>query len=246
MTLVEFIAPVVKSTNATKVLVLLFYKDRYENVPSLNVTQIGVALKSARVPNTSKINVSDVLNKCGSHVNRVMVDGKPVWEITESGKAHVRTLLKLPLRDAEIEHDVTTLSAMLPKIPDADIREYFAEGLKCLQADALRATVVFIWLAAIRTVQQNILKHSVADINNAIKKHDPKAHTVTKLDDFSYIKDKLSLLAAKELGELDKSQKDALEEALNLRNKCGHPVKYNPGVKKVSGFIEDVISILFI
>jgi|SRR5882724_1113616 len=246
MTLVEFLAPVVKSTYATQVLALLFYKDRYENVPSLSVAQIGAALKSARVPNASKINVSDVLNKCGSQVNRVMINNKPVWEITETGKSHVRNLLKLPLRDPEIEHDVTTLTAMLPKITDGDIRDYIAEGLKCLQADALRASVVFIWLAAIRVVQTNILKHSVKDVNKATQKHDPKAHTVTKIDDFSYIKDKVALLAAKDLGDLDKSQKDILEEALNLRNKCGHPVKYNPGVKKVSSFIEDIISTLFI
>jgi hypothetical protein len=53
------------------------------------------------------------------------------------------------------------------------------------------------------------------------------------------------LLAAKELGILDKPQKDTLEEALNLRNRCGHPGKYRPGIKKASSFIEDTISIVF-
>jgi hypothetical protein len=36
-----------------------------------------------------------------------------------------------------------------------------------------------------------------------------------------------------------------LEEALNLRNRCGHPTKYRPGEKKVSSFIEDVAGIVF-
>ena len=29
------------------------------------------------------------------------------------------------------------------------------------------------------------------------------------------------------------------------RNRCGHPGKYKPGVKQVSSFIEDIISIVF-
>lgn len=246
MTLVEFLAPLAKTTNSSRILALLFFKERYENIAALTVAEIGVGLRSARVPNSSKVNVSDVLNKCGSFVNRTVQDGKAVWAITESGKSHVRSLLKLPSASAEIEHDVATLTATISKVGDTDIRDYLAEGLKCLQVDALRATVVFIWVAAIRTVHLNILKHKVADINNAIVKHDPKAHTVTKIDDFSYVKDKISLLAAKELGDLDKSQREILEEALNLRNKYGHPTKYTPGIKKVSGFIEDIVSTLFV
>ena len=61
----------------------------------------------------------------------------------------------------------------------------------------------------------------------------------------AYVKDKLTLLAAQELGLLDKSEKDTLQENLNLRNRCGHPSKYRPGVKKVSSFIEDVVSTVF-
>jgi len=44
---------------------------------------------------------------------------------------------------------------------------------------------------------------------------------------------------------LDKNEKDILEEALNLRNKCGHPGKYKLGPKKVSSFIEDIVNIVF-
>src|SRR5215831_17499110 len=186
MTLIEFLAPVVKSTNSARILSLLFYKDRYENVPYLSVKQIEQGLKSARVPNASKVNVSDVLNKCGQYVNREIADGKPVWALTDAGLAHVRSVHKLPAKDVDIEHDITTLTSLVSKVPDPDIQDYLAEGLKCLEVDALRSTVVFIWTAAIREVHNRVLKHSIADINNAIKKHDPKAHTVSKIDDFSY------------------------------------------------------------
>jgi len=55
----------------------------------------------------------------------------------------------------------------------------------------------------------------------------------------------MTLQAAQDLGVLDKNEKDTLKERLSLRNRSGHPGKYLPGIKKVSSFIEDVISILF-
>ena len=73
----------------------------------------------------------------------------------------------------------------------------------------------------------------------------PKGEVPGFVSDFAYIKESIQLLAARELGILDKSEKDTLEEALDLRNRCGHPSKYRPGVKKVSAFMEDMVSIVF-
>jgi hypothetical protein len=36
-----------------------------------------------------------------------------------------------------------------------------------------------------------------------------------------------------------------MQQALDLRNQCGHPSNYRPGHKKVSAFIEDLIGIVF-
>ena len=62
---------------------------------------------------------------------------------------------------------------------------------------------------------------------------------------FSTSKDKAFLLAAEGVDVLDKAERTTLEEALNLRNKCGHPTKYNPGIAKASSFIEDVTGIVY-
>jgi hypothetical protein len=59
------------------------------------------------------------------------------------------------------------------------------------------------------------------------------------------VNDRVDLLAFEELGLVDKGQRPTLEEALGLRNRSGHPTKYRPGVKKVSGFIEDLVGIVF-
>jgi DNA-binding MarR family transcriptional regulator len=246
MTLVEFIAPLSKNKQQDRILAILYYEERYEGKAALTVEQIRQGLKTARVKGWSKVNVADVISKSGHLVDTSGLEGnKRLWHLTDSGRAYVRELLSLPKSDIEVEHDIGTLQATVSKIQNTDTRIYLEEGLKCLQVGALRACVVFIWVAAIRIIQEKLIAWYLTTINPAIKKHDPKARDIRRLDDFAYIKDSLTLLAAKELGVIDKGQKDTLEEALNLRNRCGHPSKYVPGIKKVSAFIEDLVSIVF-
>jgi hypothetical protein len=88
-------------------------------------------------------------------------------------------------------------------------------------------------------------KSGAAQVNAALLAHDPKARKIGKVDDFAYVKDVRLLEVLFDLGEIDKTEKTILGHALDLRNSCGHPTEYRPGPKKVSGFIEDVVGIVF-
>ena len=246
MTLVEFIAPLKNATNRDKCLAVLYYQHRYDNNDALTVDQIRSALKNARVSRWSKINVADVLAKSGHYVDSPGSQGpRRLWKLTSSGEQYVRTLLGLPSAEPEVEHDVASLVTLSSNVADLGVREYIEEAIKCLQVGALRAAVVFLWTGAIRSLQQKALSVGIAQLNSALSKHYPKAHRVSKIDDFAYVNDKITLLGAQELGILDKGQRATLEEALGLRNRCGHPTKYRPGIKKASSFIEDVVGIVF-
>ncbi|MDB5808067.1 MAG: hypothetical protein JWN94_189 [Betaproteobacteria bacterium] len=246
MTLVEFLAPLLKRTHQARVLAVLYFKERYDSAAALTTDQIRTALISARVPRSAKLNVADVIGKAGHFVDTPGVQGKlRLWSLTESGRQEIRSLLNLPAQDVEVEHGIGTLEGLLNDISDPEIRNYLEESVKCLQVGALRACVVFAWSGAIRTIQNRILNGGIPRLNTAIQKHDQKARHVGRIEDFAYIKDSIVLLAAKDIGILDKNEKDTLEEALNLRNRSGHPGKYRPGVKKVSSFIEDIVSIVF-
>ncbi len=247
MTLVEFIAPLLKSKHQDRILAILYYRERYEQKTALTADEIRQALRGARIKGWAKVNVVDVLNKSGALVDTSgLKDHKRLWSLTDSGREHVRKLLGFPQADAEVEHDIGTLENLVAKVPDPDVRDYLGEALKCLQVGALKACTVFVWVAAIRTIQTALMAKGLAAVNAAIQKHDPKARLLKSQDDFAYVKDVITLLAAKELGLLDKNQKDALTEALNLRNRCGHPSKYRPGAKKVSAFVEDITSIVLV
>ncbi len=246
MTLVEFIAPLRNASQQAKCLTILYYQHRYANVDALTVEQIRLCLKNARIPRWRKINVADVLAKAGHFVDSAGTKGnRLLWRLTGSGEQEVRTLLGLPQAEPEIEHDAAALADLAAKVSNQEVRAYIEEAITCLQVNALRASVVFLWAGSIRVIQQEVLPVGSSKLNAAILKYDHKARHVSKVDDFAYIRDKVILLAAQELGKLDKGQRETLEEALNLRNRCGHPTRYRPGVKKVSSFIEDVIGIVF-
>jgi hypothetical protein len=246
MTLAEFLAPLDGGSQREVCLAVLYYHQHYRDKPSLTVEEIRDELIRTRVPKASKINVADVLNKSRALVDCPGADGnRRLWQLTTSGETDIRGKLNLPASEPEIEHDVATLRALAAKVADSVVRDYILEAIKCLSAGAIRAAIVFLWTGAIRTLQEESLAKHAVTLNAAITKHDPKARSVNKLEDFAYVRDATALLAFQELGILDKGEKGTLGEGLDLRNRCGHPTKYIPGIKKTSSFIEDVVGIVF-
>jgi hypothetical protein len=246
MTLAEFLAPLGPGSQRGVCLGVLYYHQRYRDKPALTTEEVRNELVRARVPKASKINVADVLNKSGALVDSPGLSGdRRLWQLTTSGETHIRARLNLPATASEVEHDAATLEVLAANVGDPIVRDYILEAIKCLSVGALRAAVVFLWTGAVRALQEEAVSKHAANLNSAISKHDPKARQVTKLEDFAYIKDATALLAFQELGILDKGERATLGEALDLRNRCGHPTKYKPGVKKASSFIEDVVGIVF-
>jgi hypothetical protein len=246
VTLVEFLAPLKSAAAWKKVLAVLYFKKRYEDVDGMTVEQIRSALAAARVPKVKTMNVADVLSKSGANVDSPRAEGgRRIWSITDTGEKQVRRLLSLPASEPEIEHDVAMLTSLAASVTDTHARDFIEEAVKCLQFDALRAAVVFLWSGAIVTLRNSAWKEGATKVNAALVKHDPKARRVSKPDDFAYVKDTQFLDALFDLGILDKTEKKVLGQALELRNGCGHPTKYRPKEKKVSSFVEDVVGIVF-
>lgn len=246
VTFVEFIAPLRGKSYRSQVLATMYYLHRYEREESVRAERVRSMLLTARLPYAKNMNVADVLNKAGSFVDSPGSDGKRrLWKLTETGNTEVRSLLGLPEAEVEVEHDVSTLMKLATNVGDDDARGFIEESIKCLQVGALRAAVVFLWSGTIRTLHNKGWELGAKAVNAAVQKHDPKARTLSKPDDFANVKDSIALKALQDLGVLDKGQRGTLEDALNLRNRCGHPTRYKPGEKKTSSFIEDVVGIVF-
>lgn len=247
MTLVEFIHPLKGLPIRDICLAALYFHKRYGCKEHVTVEDLRDLLKRAHIPKVTKLNLADILSRSAPYVDVAGKSGsKFLWAITSSGEQYVRALLNLPEADIEIEHDVSELTKVVASITDTEVADYVKESVTCLSAGALRASVVFLWAGAVREIQKRIMVFDKSSINASIQKYDNKARQVRHVDDLSYLKESTLLLVAQELTLFDKNERSVLEDALDLRNKCGHPGKYSPGVKKVSGFVEDVVGILFV
>jgi hypothetical protein len=246
MKIVEFLNPLKKKPLRDICLAALYYQQRYNQEQEVTVESLRNILKRARIPKAARLNLAASLAQSAPYVD---VTGKKgnrfLWSITQSGQDYVRKLLNLPEADIELEHDISALKTIIDSISDADTSDYIDEAIKCISVGSLRAAIVFVWSGAVNKLKNTIIGHDRVEINSAAKKFDPKARVIKKVDDFAYFKESTLLLIALELGILDKNEKGILEEALNVRNKCGHPGKYRVGQKKVGSFIEDVTGILF-
>lgn len=246
MTLVEFLAPLKGASHRDKCTAVLYFRRHYENIDALTGDEIGKALIHARLPKARSMNVADVLNKSGEMVESAGARGRVrLWRLTPTGEGHVRKILKLPVPQPEMQRSVSSLESLAGSVHSADIRDYILEAIKCLRFDALRPAVVFLWAGAVSVLREKSVAKGLSEINVAVRVHDSKAREIKKADDFAYIKESILLLAAEGVGVLDKNQRATLEDALTLRNKCGHPTKYAPGIIKASAFVEDVIGIVF-
>jgi hypothetical protein len=244
MTFVEFIHPLRNRTQPAQVVATLYYLLHHEGQESATPNDIKGVLIAAGVPSARKMNTSAALKRSIPNVHSIS-GGR--WEITDTGQKHVRQLLALPEPDSapQTTHDVSTLQAVADRQTDEAVKDYIEEAIRCLSAGALRAAVVFLWSGAVHTIRERMWSDSsIKEIDTAFKKFNQRAK-FGKKGDFGYVNDALLIDAAVELEVVDRSEKKRLVEALDLRNDCGHPVKFKPGPNKVRAYIEDVAGIVF-
>lgn len=248
-TLVEFLAPLAESGHRDRCLATLYHMERFEGATDgVPVGEIRERLVRARAPGARTVNVPRELSSAG-HYAHIVGKGKGnvnLWQLTNSGRKYVRELLALSEESSGVEQDVTELVKLATRISDEVVRGYVDEAILCLRVNALRAAVVFLWTGAIRHLQEEMLSDYGAKATTAaIQKHDPRVKRVSKIEDFASVNDKSTLIGMRELGLLDKGEWTTLGEALDLRNRCGHPTRYRPGIKRASSYIEDVTGIVF-
>lgn len=167
-------------------------------------------------------------------------------KMTQSKDVAVHNPLDRIMRtEDDVQVDLSSLERMLHRVQDEDERDYLLEALQAMKAPSIRPGVIFAWSAAIHNIRKRCSSHSFNTINLHLKRHNPNAPEMRQADDLARIPDNLLLLLASDLAIFEKNEKDMLENCLDLRNKCGHPGKYRPGILKAAAFLEDLVTIVF-
>ena len=162
-------------------------------------------------------------------------------------KNRVFSPLDMIALNTEIEPPINLeyLEESILKIKDKDEADYLIEALTCIKAGSLRAGIIFAWNAAVLKLRKKCFSHGTQSLNNCVAKYVSNPKPIKKIDDFAYLQDSTLLLVSQDLGELDKGERDSLEDCLDTRNKCGHPSNYRPKSIKSASVIEELISIVF-
>lgn len=126
-------------------------------------------------------------------------------------------------------------------------RAYLEEAIDCYEANAFRGAVLMVWAATIDHIYSVIQSHQSGfrlfeAANSARFQGSNSYRKISKKNDLMYLNDKSFFLLCEDAGLLNKNARVLLDDALNTRNRCGHPTGYMVGRDEVVIFIERLIN----
>lgn len=192
-----------------------------------------------RIP--SKWNISDILGKSEGKAIRTSSG----WELTDSGKLHLRSLGVANVSPAAMQVAVD-LRAHLDKISDAQTKEFVEEAISCHEAQLYRSAAVMAWLGAMDVLHKHVYANYLDEFNAEATKVLGKKWKVAKTtDDLGKMgeSDFLDRIAA--ISIIGKNVKTELKGCLDRRNGCGHPNTYKISTNQSAAHIEMLLLNVF-
>ncbi|MFE7507455.1 hypothetical protein [Promicromonospora sp. NPDC057488] len=249
MKLVEYLNPIKNSSQRARILAVMYFLESAEAKSTFSTSELRTALTQARIPNVKSWNIAARLAGAGHTVHATGTAANRRWELTDSGREEVAAFAPPLPQDTQAlvkQSEISALRTMVAAITDTEAQNFASEAVDCLEIGAHRATIVFMWVAAVHEIQERIWKNSTGPaITAAAQKHNTRAKSCKKRDDLSEYNEALLLQVAQDLGVIDKNQHTELKRALDLRNGSGHPNKLRPGEHKAKAHIEDIVTMLF-
>jgi hypothetical protein len=111
------------------------------------------------------------------------------WELTDSGKQHLRNLGVSKLSAAAVQVAVD-LRLQLARISDLDTKAFVEEAVKCYEAELFRSSVVMSWLASVHVLYRHVIMHHLSAFNAEASRLDLKWKSAKTIDDLSRMKEK--------------------------------------------------------
>lgn len=187
-----------------------------------------------------KWNMSNVLGRSGGLAIRVPTG----WEITDSGKNHLRNLGVESVSPAAMQV-AADLRAHLVNVKNSTTWAFVEEAIKCHEAKLFRSAIVMSWIAAVDVLYREVMTHHLAAFNAEAKNFYTKWKVAVNEDGLSRMGEADFLDRLVPIGVIGKNVKDELAKALKLRNGCGHPNSLKIGPNMVASHLETLLLNVF-
>ncbi|MFK4002951.1 hypothetical protein [Qipengyuania sp. NPDC077563] len=166
------------------------------------------------------------------------------WEITDSGKSHLRNVGVTTLSPAAVIV-ADGLRAHLDKIANPTTRSFVEEAIKCHESELYRSAIVMSWIAAVDVLHRTVVAKKLAAFNAAAKAVDSRWKDATNADGLGRMGEHEFLNRCASIGLIGKNQKEELLKQLKLRNGCSHPNSLRVGQNAVANHIEILLLNVF-
>lgn len=205
----------------------------------MGVTEIRSKAKSVGCV-VDKWNVSDILSK-GQGYTLQLLGG---YELSEKGKARLRELGLDTASPAAVQVALD-FRKHLTNITDADTRSFVEEAIKCYEAKLFRSAIVMSWLAAVDVLKKEVVEKHLSAFNVEARRVNPRWKDASNADEIGIMNEGDFLNRLMAISVIGKNRKQRLEQALTLRNGCGHPNSLKVGQNEVAAHIEALLQNVF-
>ena len=162
------------------------------------------------------------------------------WVLTSRGVQRVAELVAR-YSSGPVPTVVSNLRTHLSQIGDPDVQAFVEEAIRCLEVGAFRAAVVLSWVGAVALLHRYVVKNKLSDFNAEAQRRSPKWRPAKTPDDLARMKEFDLLQVLESISVIGKNVRQQLEQALQLRNACGHPSSLRISSNIVAAHIEGLL-----
>lgn len=166
------------------------------------------------------------------------------WEITESGKQHLRNLGVSKISPAAIQV-ATDLREILSKINDSEIRSFLEEAIGCYEAQFFRSAIVMSWTGAVAVLHKYVHSNYLTQFNTEAKRVNPRWRDAINQDDLGNMREGEFLDRIAAISVISNDVKKELKNCLNRRNSCGHANSFRVSANTTAHHIEVLLLNVF-
>ena len=191
-----------------------------------------------RIP--SKWNMSSTLSRSKGQA----INTPSGWEITEAGRAHLRSIGVSDISPAAASVAID-LRKHLAKIKVKDTRDFVEEAIKCHEFGLYRSAIVMSWLGAVSVLHGHVHTNRLNDFNAEASRVDTRWRTAVTTDDLGKMNEDKFLDTIERLSIIGKNVKDTLKECLKRRNGSGHPNSHKFSTNQSAAHLEALLLNVF-
>jgi len=192
-----------------------------------------------------KRNISRDLDR---YANGLAIRKAEGWILNKNGKERISKIS--PANDRTKALEAITLRKHLNNIRDEGVKSFVEEAVICYENSLYRSAVILTWVGAVGYLADYVIKNRLSEFNTKAKTRFDRPRRKIKdmktSDDIGeQLKEKEFIQVLHDMSVIGRSVKKRLEQALDLRNSCGHPTSMTVGEHEVAAHVEALIQNVF-